>query len=53
MNGKADIRLAASIQNAFVITNYSGIDPEVASGIDQYGYPRPRIFSFEININLH
>jgi len=52
-NGKADIRLAASIQNAFVITNYSGIDPEVASGIDQYGYPRPRIFSFEININLH
>jgi hypothetical protein len=35
-NKKASLRLSAIVQNAFVITNYSGIDPEVSSGIDKY-----------------
>jgi TonB-dependent starch-binding outer membrane protein SusC len=41
---KASIHLTASIQNAFVITNYSGLDPEVENGIDKNIYPRPRTY---------
>ncbi len=51
-NRRAAIRLSATIQNAFVITNYSGIDPEQATGIDQYGYPRARTFSLGLNMNF-
>ncbi|HUX54676.1 MAG TPA: hypothetical protein VMV56_09700, partial [Williamwhitmania sp.] len=51
-NSKAAIRLSATIQNAFVITNYSGIDPEAATGIDNYGYPRARTFSLGLNMNF-
>jgi len=49
-NGKVAIRLAATVQNAFVITNYSGIDPELATGIDSYSYPRARTFSLGLNM---
>ena len=48
------IRLAAGVQNAFVITKYSGLDPEssVAGGIDSNIYPRPRIYSVRLGINF-
>jgi iron complex outermembrane receptor protein len=45
------VRLGANIQNVFVITNYTGIDPEV-SAIDNNFYPRPRIFTFNINVGF-
>ncbi len=48
---KAGLVLGAYCQNVFVITKYSGIDPEVYSGIDNIIYPRPRTFS--ISANLH
>ncbi|QHT68669.1 TonB-dependent receptor [Rhodocytophaga rosea] len=51
-NDKADLRLSANIQNAFVITKYSGLDPEVAGGIDNNFYPRARIFSLGVNIGF-
>ncbi len=41
---KTFIRLSASVQNAFVITPYKGLDPEIANGIDSYQYPRARVF---------
>ncbi|MEI7677319.1 MAG: SusC/RagA family TonB-linked outer membrane protein, partial [Bacteroidales bacterium] len=34
-------RIFATIQNPFVITKYSGLDPELFSGIDNNIYPRP------------
>lgn len=57
---------AASIyaigQNLFVITNYTGFDPEVntnktvngvpSAGIDYTGYPSARTFTFGINFSL-
>ncbi|NJO25495.1 MAG: hypothetical protein HC867_06625 [Bacteroidia bacterium] len=51
---KATLRLTGSIQNLFVITNYSGLDPENAgnSGTDYTIYPRPRIFSVGANIDF-
>ena len=48
------IRVAAGVQNVFVITNYSGLDPEcsVTGGIDSNIYPRPRIYSVRLGINF-
>jgi iron complex outermembrane receptor protein len=57
-----DIRLYATGQNVFVITDYTGFDPEVnqnkaADGIPSYGieyqpYPRSRTFSFGVNFTF-
>lgn len=49
---KANLQLTASVQNVFVITKYQGLDPEVASGVDNNIYPRPRIFSLGLNVNF-
>jgi len=46
------MRLTANIQNAFVITKYSGLDPEVIGGIDNNIYPRPRIFAVGVNLDF-
>jgi len=47
--GLGNITLTATVQNAFVITNYRGLDPEVAGGIDNNIYPRPRNFVLSFN----
>jgi len=52
MNEKAGLRLSASAQNVFVITKYSGLDPEVAGGIDNNFYPRPRIYTLGLNLDF-
>lgn len=47
------IRLWAGMQNVFTITNYSGLDPELAgNGIDNTNYPRPRTFLVGANIKF-
>lgn len=43
-------RLSFTVQNAFFVTNYSGLDPEVDGGIDNNIYPRPRVFLVGINL---
>ncbi|NTD97603.1 TonB-dependent receptor [Agrobacterium tumefaciens] len=48
---KANLQLTASVQNVFIITKYKGLDPEVASGIDNNIYPRPRVYSIGLNLN--
>lgn len=42
-----------TVQNAFVITNYEGLDPEVAGGIDNNIYPRPRVYLFGLRANFN
>ncbi|MBC3542282.1 SusC/RagA family TonB-linked outer membrane protein [Rufibacter sediminis] len=49
---KVNLRLTANAQNVFVITNYSGLDPEVSSGIDNNFYPRPRVFALGANLEF-
>jgi TonB-linked SusC/RagA family outer membrane protein len=49
---KANLTLGANCQNVFVVTKYTGLDPEVYSGIDNNIYPRPRTFSISANINF-
>jgi len=51
-NNKATLRLNANVQNVFVITKYTGIDPEVYGGIDNNFYPRPRTFVFGLNLTF-
>jgi len=46
------LRITANCQNVFVVTKYTGIDPEVYSGIDNNTYPRPRTFTLGINLGL-
>jgi len=51
-NSNIGLSLNAIVQNAFVITGYSGLDPEVAGGIDNNIYPRPRVYSLNLNLRL-
>ena len=46
------LQVSAIVQNAFVITNYSGLDPEIFSGIDNNVYPKPRIWSLALNVGF-
>ncbi len=57
------LRLSVTGQNLFLITDYSGLDPEISSqpaggdllnglptaGIDYTGFPRPRTVTFGLN----
>ena len=46
------LRLAFTVQNVHTFTGYTGIDPELANGIDRQVYPRPRTFSLSANLNF-
>ena len=35
LEGKASLRLFTGVQNPFIITKYSGLDPEFTGGNDQ------------------
>lgn len=51
-NKKANLRAVASVQNVFVSTKYRGLDPEIAGGIDNNFYKRPRVYSLGFNLDL-
>lgn len=51
-NNRANLRLSLNVQNVFVITKYSGLDPEVIGGIDGSIYPRPRMYAFGVNLDF-
>ena len=52
------LRLYANVSNAFTITKYTGMDPEVGSwnpleaGYDGGYYPQSRVFTFGVNVKL-
>lgn len=46
------LNMSAMVQNVFTITKYSGVDPEVQSGIDSSVYPRPRIYSLTVGLDF-
>lgn len=58
--GFQNTMLYASVKNAFIITDYSGYDPEVNSfafdglrpGVDMNSYPTPRSFVFGLNVTF-
>lgn len=53
LEGKASLRLFAGMQNVFVISDYSGLDPEVANnGVDNTIYPRQRSILGGVNVKF-
>ncbi|AWM13120.1 SusC/RagA family TonB-linked outer membrane protein [Flavobacterium sediminis] len=52
LGSKANARLSLAGQNLILITDYKGIDPEVNGGIDNTIYPRPRMYTFGLNVNF-
>ncbi|MBK8877852.1 MAG: TonB-dependent receptor [Haliscomenobacter sp.] len=52
MNNKVDVQVSLIAQNLLTVTNYSGLDPEIAGGIDNNFYPRPRTISLGLNLNF-
>lgn len=47
-----NLRITANVQNAFVITKYQGIDPEISWGIDNQFYPRPRMYTLGVSLDF-
>ncbi len=62
----SNLRLYATGQNLFLITDYKGLDPEInttpgggdllngipTAGIDYTSYPRPRVFTIGLNLSF-
>lgn len=54
------LRFYVTANNVFVLTNYSGLDPEVSTrrrtpttpGVDYSPYPRSRMYVFGLNLNF-
>lgn len=47
------LRVYGSVNNAFIITNnYIGQDPENFNAIDANFYPRPRVYTFGVNLDF-
>ena len=59
-SGISSVRLYSQILNAFVITNYSGVDPEISSngntnitpGVDKNSLPQARTFTLGVNVGF-
>ncbi|MFZ1496325.1 MAG: SusC/RagA family TonB-linked outer membrane protein, partial [Saprospiraceae bacterium] len=49
LDKKMNLSVALVGQNLLVISKYKGLDPEIANGIDNNIYPRPRVFSLALN----
>jgi iron complex outermembrane receptor protein len=52
MNNLFKVRVSAAVQNAFVLSSYSGLDPEVIEGRDNNIYPRARVYTLNVNLNF-
>lgn len=48
----SNIRVYAMLQNVFVITKYSGVDPEVFGNIDNGYYQMPKVYSLGFNFQF-
>jgi iron complex outermembrane receptor protein len=46
------LKLYATVQNPLLVSNYKGIDPEIASGIDNNIYPRSRTYLLGLNVRF-
>jgi TonB-dependent starch-binding outer membrane protein SusC len=49
---RVGMRISAIAQNVFVLTKYSGLDPEVFTGIDKNIYPKTKTYSIALNFEF-
>ena len=47
---RVSLRISGTVNNAFIISNYDGLDPEIFNGIDNNIYPRPRAYVLGVNL---
>jgi iron complex outermembrane receptor protein len=52
LNNKVGLNATLVVNNVFVFTNYSGLDPEIGGGIDNNIYPRPRMYSLNLTFDF-
>lgn len=60
LKGITSVRLTLAADNPFLFTKYPGYDPEINSygnsnvvkGMDKYGYPASRLYSFGIDVTF-
>lgn len=50
--GIAKARVYVASNNLLTITDYSGFDPEIDSGVDRGSYPQARMYSVGINVTF-
>ena len=50
--GDTNLRVSGSVQNAFLITRYKGVDPEITDGIDRNFYPRARTYTLGLALGF-
>jgi TonB-dependent starch-binding outer membrane protein SusC len=48
----SSLRVYGSVNNVFILTKYSGQDPENFNAIDNNFYPRPRTFTFGVSLDF-
>jgi iron complex outermembrane receptor protein len=51
-DSKTLVKMSLSAQNVLIITDYTGIDPEISGGIDRNIYPRPITITLGLNVNF-
>lgn len=51
-NKGTSMRIYGMAQNVFVITKYSGVDPEIFGNIDNGFYQRPKVYSLGLNFQF-
>ena len=51
-NKGSNLRVYGMAQNVFVVTKYSGVDPEVFGNIDNGFYQRPKVYSLGFNFQF-
>ena len=50
--GASTLRITGNVQNAFLITKYTGVDPEISNGIDRNFYPTARTYSLGLALGF-
>ncbi|HEY0047499.1 MAG TPA: SusC/RagA family TonB-linked outer membrane protein [Flavobacterium sp.] len=48
----SSLRVYGAVNNAFIITEYNGQDPENFNSIDNNFYPRPRLYTFGVSLDF-
>ncbi len=49
---KSSLKVSGSVNNPFIVTKYSGQDPENFSGIDGNFYPRPTTYTLGLSLDF-
>ncbi|WP_375417669.1 SusC/RagA family TonB-linked outer membrane protein [uncultured Hymenobacter sp.] len=50
--GASSLRITGNVQNAFLITDYTGVEPEIPNGIDRNFYPTARTYTLGLALGF-